>query len=108
MMLILINLKNLYSLTQPVTNYDLGSIACMVERILTKSYGMPAESVRYIPVSLSMNYEDLVHRELVKVLPILRQQSFLGKTIFVDVTIKGTLILTTEDLKNDYALFQSC
>lgn len=108
MMLVLLNLKNLYSLTHPVTNYDLGSIACMVERILTKSYGMPAESVRYIPVSFSGKYEDLVHRELVKVLPILRQQSFLGKTIYVDVTIKGTLILSTEDLKGDYAIFQSC
>jgi hypothetical protein len=108
MMLMLLNLKNLYSFIHPTTNYDLGQVACMVERLLTKSYGIPAESMRYIPVSFRMEYEMIIHQELQKVLPILKRQAFLGKTIFVDVTIKGTLILSTEDLKCDYAIFQSC
>lgn len=108
MMLVLLNLRNLFALIRPTSNYDLGSVAVMVERILTRYYGLPAESRRYIPVRFSMQYEDLVHRELAKVLPLLKQQSFLGKTIYVDVTLMGTLILTTEDLRDGYALFQTC
>ncbi len=108
MMLVLLNLKNIFSILKPTTNFDLGTIAHMVERLLTKSYGIPAESVRYIPITFSMEYEYLVHVEIAKILPILQHQAHLGKTIYIDVTVKGTLILSTEDLKGEYALFQSC
>lgn len=108
MMLVLLNLKNVFALAKPQTNYDLGSIAVMVERILTRYYGLPAESSRYIPVVFTMQYEHLVHHELAKVMPLLLQSGSMGKTLYVDVTINGTLILSTEELKGDYAIFQSC
>lgn len=108
MMLVLLNLKNLFAMLKPQTNYDLGSIAVMVERILSKYYGLPAESTRYVPMTFSIQYEHLVHHELAKVLPLLREHGSMGKTLYVDVTINGTLILSTEELKGDYAIFQSC
>lgn len=108
MMLVLLNLRNLFAILRPITNYDLGSVTVMVERILVRYYGIPAESKRYIPVHFSMQYEELVHRELSKVLPMLKYQSVQGKTIYVDVTVNGTLILSTEELKDGYAIFQSC
>ena len=106
-MLILLNIEHLITITKPQSNYDLANICGCVERILTCCYLMDCETVRYNPMrtSLSASEEVLIHHEIKKVLPILTQMRDRGLTIYVDVGVNGSLILSTVKLDHGHHMF---
>ena len=106
-MLIVLNIQHLIDLTKPKSNYDLANICGCVERILTCCYLMDCETVRYNPIrtSLSAREEALIHHEIKKVLPILTKIRDLNLTIYVDVGVNGSLILSTVKLDHGHHLF---
>lgn len=106
-MLIMLNIEHLMAVTQPKSNYELANICGCVERILTGCYLMDCETVRYNPMrtSLTAQEEALIHHEIKKVLPILTQIRNLNLTIYVDVGVNGSLILSTAKLDHGHHLF---
>lgn len=103
-MLILLNIQHLLTVVQPTSQYELANICGCVERILTGCYLMDCETIRYNPMqtSLSPREETLIHHEIKKVLPALMQMRNQNRTIYVDVGVNGSLILTTVKLQNGH------
>lgn len=106
-MLIVLNIQHLLAVNKPGTNYELANICGCVERILTRCYLMDCETVRYNPLrtSLSVREESLIHHEIRKILPVLMKLRNQNQTVYIDVGINGSLILSTVKLDHGHHMF---
>lgn len=106
-MLILMNLTHVVSLMNPTSNYEFANICMSVERILSSCYLVDCRAIQgYAPIPyVPPNVETLIHHEIRKVLPLIKELRDVGKTIYIDLTIQGTLTLSTEKSINDYTVY---